>query len=151
MEDLSPQVARGRRNRSGRQRGRISPATQWANRQLFALPVGGRDAIIRTLFDPPTRKTREMRRTCFGLLLLIAAVPGCARWASFVGSGESPETYNGISRQWLTTDSDAQSRTDTLIEQSQSDAKQRVARQPADPAKTQSTDQELSADSPSEK
>ena len=92
-----------------------------------------------------------MRRTCFGLLLLIAAVPGCARWAAAVGSGEPPETYNGFSRHWLTTDPDAQSRTDTLIQQSQSEAKQRVARQPADPAKTQSTDQELSADSTSDK
>ena len=73
------------------------------------------------------------------------------RSGTAVGSGEPFETHNGFSRQWLTTDSDVQSRTDTLIEQSQSDAKQRVARQPADPVKTRSTDQELSPDSPADK
>ncbi|HEX4143309.1 MAG TPA: hypothetical protein VHY91_07145 [Pirellulales bacterium] len=88
-----------------------------------------------------------MRGTRFGLLLIVA-LSGCARWAP----GYNMEAYNGFSRQWLSTDSDAQSRTDTLIEQSQSEAKQRVGRQQAAvPAKTRSADQELTDDSSSDK
>ena len=88
-----------------------------------------------------------MRRTCIGLLSLIAAMPGCARW----GDNELLDPNNGFSRQWLTTDPEAQSRTDTLIQKSQTEATTRVARPPAKQANTQSSDQNLGEESASDK
>ena len=82
---------------------------------------------------------RNMRRTCVGLLLLIAAAPGCI--------GGYLEDHNGFSRHWLTTDPEAQSRTDALIQKSQEASPGRSKRPPADSAKTESTDQVLSEES----
>jgi hypothetical protein len=88
-----------------------------------------------------------MRRTCFGLLLLIAAMSGCARW----GPPDSGDPFNGFSPQWLTTDAEAQSRTDTLIQKSQEATKPRVTRPPANSADTGSPDQSPAEEAPADK
>jgi hypothetical protein len=88
-----------------------------------------------------------MRGTYFGLLLLIAAAPGCAG----LDNDGYFENYNGFPWPSLLNKAPPQSRTDTLIQQPQYSQAPRFARPAANSADAAPAEKTSADDAPVEK
>ena len=87
-----------------------------------------------------------MRAACLGLLLLFAALSGCAGLDSD-GFGEN---YNGFPWPSLLKKAPPQSRTNALIQQPQFSETGRFTRQPADSADAPDAKKAAAEDAPAE-